>query len=228
MEALIKHLSQFVTPRRFELFNQVAAIRTRYLTLLLENIYQPQNASAVLRTCDCLGIQDVHIVEDQNPYTLNPDVELGAAQWLTLHRYNSPDQGINEAIQKLKKRGYRIVATTPHQGDVSLTNYDLTRGKSALLFGTELTGLSPQAINQADEFLRIPMYGFTESYNISVSAAITLFELTRQLRQSNIPWQLAPQELNQLLLDWLRQNIKQADQIEKRYNFDRERKESCS
>ena len=227
MEALIQYLSQFLTPRRFELFKSVAAQRTRYVTLLLENIYQPQNASAVLRTCDCLGIQDVHIIEDRNPYTLNPDVELGAARWLTLHRYTSPGNDITQAINNLKSNGYRIVATTPHEGDVTVTDFDLSRGKTALLFGTELTGLSEEAISLSDEFLRIPMWGFTESFNISVSAAITLFELTRRLRQSNINWELEKQEANQLILDWLRMNIKQSKQIEKRYLCDGESVGQC-
>ncbi|MFO7617060.1 MAG: RNA methyltransferase [Bacteroidales bacterium] len=227
MKALIQYLSQFVTPRRLELFKSVASQRTRYVTLLLENIYQPHNASAVLRTCDCLGIQDVHIVEDRNPYTLNPDVELGAARWLTLHRYSQPDGDITQAINKLKSNGYRIVATTPHEGDVTVTDFDLSRGKTALLFGTELTGLSPQAISLSDEFLRIPMWGFTESFNISVSAAITLFELTRRLRESNLIWSLDDQEVNQLILDWLRMTIKQVDQIEKRYLCEGESPGQC-
>ena len=225
MDALIDYLSQFTTPRRFQLFKDVAANRTRYITTVLEDIYQPQNASAVLRTCDCLGIQDVHIIEERNRYKLNPDVELGSAQWLNLIRYNKPEGNTAAAIQSLKTNGYRIVATTPHEKNVSLDNFDLSRGKIALLFGTELKGLSQQAIDLSDEFLSIPMTGFTESFNISVSAAIITYSLIRELRESPIPWRLNEEDQKFLILDWLRKSIKSSEQLEKRFIFDNQNKD---
>lgn len=227
MDPLINYLSQFATSRRFQLFQEVAAKRTRYITPVLENIYQPQNASAVLRTCDCLGIQDIHIIEEKNRYKLNPDVELGSAQWLNLIRYDKKDGNTEAAIQNLKANGYRIVATTPHTGDVSLDNLDLSRGKIALLFGTELTGLSQQAIDQSDEFVRIPMTGFTESFNISVSVAIIAYSLVRDLRNSSLPWRLSAAEQELLILDWLRKSIKYSDQLEKRFIFENQNKDPC-
>lgn len=227
MDPLINYLSQFATSRRFQLFQEVAANRTRYITPVLENIYQPQNASAVLRTCDCLGIQDIHIIEEKNRYKLNPDVELGSAQWLNLIRYDKKDGNTEAAIQNLKANGYRIVATTPHTGDVSLDNLDLSRGKIALLFGTELTGLSQQAIDQSDEFVRIPMTGFTESFNISVSVAIIAYSLVRDLRNSSLPWRLSAAEQELLILDWLRKSIKYSDQLEKRFIFENQNKDPC-
>ena len=220
MDALIEFLSQFTTPRRFQLFKDVAANRTRYITPVLEDIYQPQNASAVLRTCDCLGIQDIHIIEQRNRYKLNPDVELGSAQWLNLIRYNKPEGNTEVAIHNLKAKGYRIVATTPHSSDISLDDLDLSGGKIALLFGTELNGLSQQAIDLSDEFIRIPMTGFTESFNISVSVAIVAYSLVRELRNSSLPWKLNNEEQKVLILDWLRKSIKYSDQLEKRYIFD--------
>jgi tRNA (guanosine-2'-O-)-methyltransferase len=226
MDALIEYLSQFTTTRRFQLFKDVAANRTRYITPVLENIFQPQNASAVLRTCDCLGIQDVHIIEEKNRYKLNPDVELGSAQWLNLIRYNNPEGNTEGAIQNLKTQGYRIVATTPHSSDVSLDDLDLSSGKIALLFGTELKGLSQQAIELSDEFVKIPMSGFTESFNISVSVAIIVYTLVRKLRNSTLPWQLNEAEQKTLLLEWLRKSIKYSDQLEKRFIFDKQNKDS--
>ncbi|MCX6227430.1 MAG: RNA methyltransferase, partial [Bacteroidia bacterium] len=211
MDSLIDYLSQFTTPRRFQLLKEVAANRTRYITPVLEDIYQPQNASAVLRTCDCLGIQDVHIIEERNRYKLNPDVELGSAQWLNLIRYNKPEGNATAAIQNLKASGYRIVATTPHAKDVSLNNFDLSGGKIALLFGTELKGLSEQAMNLSDEFIRIPMTGFTESYNISVSVAIVAYSLMRDLRNSSLTWRLTDEEQKLLILEWLRKSIKSSE-----------------
>lgn len=226
MKALIEYLSQFATTRRVQLFRNVAANRTRYITPVLENIYQPQNASAVLRTCDCLGIQDVHIIEETNRYKLNPDVELGSAQWLNLIRYNSPEgKNTEAAINNLKTSGYRIVATTPHAKDVSLDDLDLSRGKVAILFGTELKGLSQQALDLSEEFVRIPMSGFTESFNISVSAAIIAYSLMRDLRNSSLSWRLPEEEQDQLILDWLRKSIKDSELLEKKYIFDHKNKD---
>jgi len=225
MDTLINFLSQFTTPHRFELYKKVAANRTKYITPVLEDIYQPQNASAVLRTCDCLGIQDVHIIEQRNRYKLNPDVELGSAQWLHLFRYDQPEGNTSAAIQSLKSKGYRIVATTPHTNDVTLDELDLSKGKIALLFGTELKGLTQEALDLSDEFVRIPMTGFTESFNISVSAAIILYTLMKELRSSSIPWSLSEDEQNDLILEWLRKSIKLSDQLEKRFIFDNQNQE---
>lgn len=194
MNELISFLQQFVTEKRANLFDRVIQNRTRYITLALEDIYQSQNASAVLRTADCFGIQDIHIIENKNEYQINPDVALGASQWLNLHKYNQAENNTLQAIQKLKQNGYRIVATTPHKNDVDLPDFDLTKGKMALFFGTELHGLSDLMIENADEYLKIPMYGFTESFNISVSAAIILHQLKEKLMLSNIDWQLSIKE----------------------------------
>jgi tRNA (guanosine-2'-O-)-methyltransferase len=220
MDALIDFLSQFTTERRFQLYQEVAANRTRYITPVLEDIYQPQNASAVLRTCECCGIQDIHIIEERNKYKINPDVELGSAQWLTLIRYNEETGNTEKAIEKLKISGYRIVATTPHAKDVTLEDFDLEKGKIALLFGTELKGLSQKALDLSDEFIKIPMSGFTESFNISVSAAIISYSLMQRLRKSDLPWRLTEEEQKGLILEWLRKNIKNSDLLEKRFIFD--------
>jgi len=208
---LVEFLGGFVTSERMDLFRRIVEERTRYITVVLEDIYQPHNASAVLRSMDCFGIQDAHIIENSNEYRINPDVALGASKWLELNRYNQGDANTRQAIHLLKKKGYRIVATTPHQQDVGLPDFDLEPGKVALLFGTELRGLSDTALSMSDEYLRIPMYGFTESFNISVSAAIILYHLREKLNHSHIPWQLSPQEKTELLLEWLRKSIKRSE-----------------
>ncbi|MFP4023410.1 MAG: TrmH family RNA methyltransferase [Thiohalospira sp.] len=221
---LIKYLEQFITQKRLDLFHQVLNERTRYIAVVLEDIYQSQNASAVLRTADCFGIQDVHIIENKNKYQINPDVALGASKWLNLIKYNQQEYNTLEAIGQLKKKGYRIVATTPHTNDISLENFDLTKGKVALFFGTELNGLTVKMIDNADEYLRIPMVGFTESFNISVSAAIILHHLSSLLRKSTIDWQLTDNEKQELLLEWLKNTIKKSsllidDFLSKKNNF---------
>jgi len=217
MKKLISHLSQFISSHRLSTFEKVLENRTRYLTVALEDIYQSQNASAVLRTCDCLGIQDVHIIENKNTFQLNPDVVLGSSKWLNLYQYNKEENNTISAINELKRNGYRIVATTPHKNDQSLDDMSLDNGRTALLFGTELNGLSDTALNMANEYLRIPIVGFTESYNISVSAAIILYQLTNKLRQSDIPWKLTDSEKDELMLDWLRKSIKRSELIEKEF-----------
>ena len=188
--ALMAFLKKMVNEKRLELLEKVLGERTQYITVVLEDIFQPHNASAVLRTCDCFGIQDVHIIENRNEYMINPDVELGSAQWLNIYKYNKAEENTRKALGVLKKKGYRIVATTPHTDDVSLPDFDLGKGKTAILFGTEMKGLSPQAIDMADEYLKIPMHGFAESFNISVSAAIVLHTLRMNLNNSEINWKL--------------------------------------
>ncbi len=205
---LIKYLSEFVTKNKNNLFQKNIQWRTRYLTVVLEDIYQPHNASAVLRTCDCFGIQDVHIIENQNEYNVNPDIALGSNQWLTLNRYNSEGNNTVSTIKELKKKGYRIIATTPHTNDTNLNDFDLNKGKAALCFGTEQRGLSNTLMDLADEFVKIPMYGFTESFNISVSAAIILSNLTTKLHNSKIKWQLSEDDKNTTLINWYRNTIK--------------------
>ena len=216
-EDLINHMSEFVTGERLELFHRVLGERTRYITVLLEDIFQSQNGSAVLRTCDCTGIQDVHIVEERNEYEINPDVSLGSDQWLTLHYYNRGEDNLSDAVAALKKEGYRIVATSPHKEGTSPESFDLEKGKAALLFGTELNGLTEQALELADEFIQIPMVGFTESYNISVSAAVILYSLRKRLEGSELEWRIGEEERNPILLEWLRRSIKMGEQIEKKF-----------
>jgi tRNA (guanosine-2'-O-)-methyltransferase len=213
---LIENLSQMVLPERLATFHRVLTWRTRYITIALEDIYQSQNASAVLRTCDCFGIQDVHIIEKRNKYDVNPDVALGSDQWLNLIKYNSTGNNTIEAIAALKSKGYRIVATGPHTNDVDLPDFDVTKGPFALFFGTELMGLSPHVFEYADEFVKIPMFGFAESFNISVSAAIFLQHLVPKLHQSSVDWKLTQTEQNDVMLKWLKNSVRRSDLVVKR------------
>jgi tRNA (guanosine-2'-O-)-methyltransferase len=216
-EKLVAHFSGFMTDRRNELFRNIASQRTRYITVVLEDIFQSHNASAVLRSCECFGIQDVHLIENRYTYELNPDIALGSWKWLTLNRHSdNPDNTIS-CLNKLKSEGYRIVATTPHELDTTPQKLDLAIGKVALVFGTELEGLSDNALSIADEFLKIPMVGFTESLNISVSAALLIHHLTEKLRNSTIKWQMEENEVTALLLQWMRNSIKMSKSIEKKF-----------
>lgn len=210
---LINYLSGFISNCRIEKFIERIDLRTRFVTIALEDIYQPHNASAVLRSCECFGIQDVHIIENKNKYTVNPDVALGSSKWLTLTRYNQTENNTVECIQKLKTEGYRIIATSSHKNDCNIEQLQLNN-KIALFFGTEMHGLSKDALNYADGFAKIPMFGFTESFNISVSAAVCLYSITTRLRKSNVGWQLSDIEKSEVMLQWLKNSIKDAEAIE--------------
>lgn len=201
------------------LLNNVLDLRTRYLTVVLEDIYQPQNASAVLRTCECLGIQDVHIIENHHKYYYSQGVAMGAGKWTNLIKYNKPDSIFNtsNAIAALRNDNYRIVATMPGKNCVSLNDFDISKGKVAVVFGSELTGISEEMKSNADELLTIPMFGFTESYNLSVSAAIILYQLANTMRKSNLQWQLTMEEKNELKFEWLKSFIKKPELIIKNF-----------
>lgn len=213
----IAFLSDIVLERRVAQIQKVLELRTRYITVVLEDIYQSQNASAVLRTSECLGIQDIHIIEGKHSFNINPQVVMGSSKWLTLKKYKGEIDNSMNAIESLRANGYRIVATSPHINDVSVDDFDLGKGKIALFFGTELTGLSQTVLDNADEFVSIPMYGFTESYNISVSAAIVLHSLINKLRNSEIKYHLSQDESEILLLTWLKATTRNWEMMEKRF-----------
>ena len=232
---LLAYLQRFVTEKRLERMNAVLDQRTRYLTVVLEDIFQPHNASAVLRSCDAFGIQDVHIIENRNAYRLNPDIELGTSQWLTLQKYRaklaeppdaltredreSPAAAANSlrTLVGLRDRGYRIAATVPRADGYRLSELPLEGGPIALVFGTELTGLSRTALDFADLAVAIPMHGFVESFNISVSAALCLYDLSTRLRESQIPWRITQEERQTILYRWLKTSIKKADALEREF-----------
>jgi tRNA (guanosine-2'-O-)-methyltransferase len=215
---LNSYFKQFINPDRLSLIENKLSYRTRYITLVLENLYQPHNASAVLRTCECFGIQDVHIIENNNKFVANDEIALGSDQWLTIHRYNKNPQNTLEALTTLKTNGYRIVATSSNIKTTPIEAYNLNQQKTAFVFGTELTGISEDVTNIADEFITIPMYGFTESFNISVAAAIILHYSSYKLRNSDIQWKLNYDEKASLELQWLKNSIKKPGLIEKHYN----------
>ena len=217
-ERLLKYLETFITPRRLELITRVLDNRTKYITVVLEDIYQPHNASAVLRTCDCFGIQDVHIIENRNKYTVNPDVALGSDKWLNIYKYRNFKNNSLHAIQVLKEKGYKIVATSLQVESKSIEDYDITKNKIALFFGTELTGLSDSVLNNADEFIKIPMFGFTQSFNLSVSAAIILYGFIKDLRLSSVDWKLSENDKTELKIKWIKQGLKMGNRIEDYFN----------
>jgi len=205
---IISMLSDMVTERRLCRMEEIIAQRTRYLTVVLEDIYQSQNASAVLRTCECFGVQDVHVVENYNPYNINPMVVKGSDKWLNIRRYSHAENNSLEAVRTLKSEGYRIVVTSLNSESANLNEFDVMLGKCAIVFGNEHQGVSDCLMEQADEYLKVSMCGFTQSLNISVSAGIIISQLTQRIKNSVSGWQLSDAEKDKLRVEWLKSSVK--------------------
>lgn len=209
---LLTYLEGFLTESRKERFLEVLSKRTNFLTVAIEDVYQLHNTSAVVRSCDSFGIQSVHVIEERYEKRLDKNISMGAQQWVDVDQYPST----SKCIDTLRKKGYRIVATTPHDSSYPLEAFEL-KEKTALFFGTEWHGLTNEVKEKADDFLHIPMVGFSESLNVSVSVAIILQSLTTRLRESNLPWRLTEEELLAKRMDWTKKSIKNVEQIISRY-----------
>ena len=209
---LLEHLESYLTEQRKEKFEKVLSQRTKHFCVATEDVYQLHNTSAVIRSCDVFGIQEVHIIEERNSKKIDREIAMGAQKWVDLHRYHS----VKDAILSLRRKGYQIVATTPHNNDQVLETFDVTK-PSCFFFGRETEGLSQEVIDEADCFLKIPMVGFTESLNISVSAAIILQDVTTKLKRTGIHWQLSEAEQLEKRFDWCKKTIKSYKAIIERF-----------
>lgn len=216
IKQLIDHLSNFITEDRLRLFQKNLKQRTGQISIILEDIFHSQNASAVLRTADCFGVQNIHIIENRNKYNSHPNISLGSSKWLTQTFYNKSKNNTKDCLQKLRNDGFRILATTPYNAK-SIHDIDVKKGKIALLFGAEQDGLSNIALQMADEKVKVPMFGFTESYNISVAASLCMQTLIGKIRASKMDWGMSEIEKDKVFLNWLRNSIKESSLIEKRY-----------
>jgi tRNA (guanosine-2'-O-)-methyltransferase len=212
-QELIDYLNGFVTERRQQRFHEILAERTKHFRIVLEDVYQAHNASAVLRSCDCFGIQCVDFIENRNRYKISEEVAMGSANWLSISRYNEPDKNNTlECIRALKEQGYKVIATTPHKDDFNICDLPIDQ-KTALVFGTEIDGISNDVFENADAFVKIPMYGFTESFNISVCAALCMYELTTRLRKTNINYHLSEEEKSDIYFEWQKNSITSSELI---------------
>ncbi|MEX0848711.1 MAG: RNA methyltransferase [Candidatus Dependentiae bacterium] len=209
---LVDYLGEYVTPEKKEKIDIILALRTQHLTVALEDVFQPHNASAIVRSTECFGVQDIYCVQDKYRFKVNQGVARGSAYWMNIHSNPS----IEDSFVQLKKNGYRIVATTPHAKALYISELPIDQ-KTALVFGTELTGISQFTTDNADAFVKIPMFGFTESYNVSVSVALCLYELTKRLRASDIDWQLTQAERIDTRLQWYRRIVRASDALEKKF-----------
>lgn len=211
-KALQQYLETFLSVSRIERFKQVIAQRTKHATVVLEDIYQSQNASAVMRTCECLGVQDFYVIEQKHKYNVNKQVVRGANKWTNVHKFSKHEDNTKACLESLKIKGYQIAVTLPGEDAVPITELDVER-PTAFVFGTEKFGASETAIAMSDVKVTIPMYGFTESYNVSVSVAICLFHFLNETKKKNVRWTLPEQEQEELLHEWTKRAIKKSDLI---------------
>jgi len=221
---LIEHLSQFLTEERLHLFQEKLKERSNRITLVLEDVFQSRNISAAMRSADCFGIQNIHIIENKNNFVKDKSVSLGAGKWINIKQYNTEENNTINCLKKLKKEGYQIIATSPHNTNTSLEEIDVKNNKIAIILGTELTGLSEKALSFADKRMKINMYGFTESLNISVSAAICCQSISSKMRKETTGWEVTEEEKTDILLNWIRNSIKSGKQIEEKFLDDKSNK----
>jgi tRNA (guanosine-2'-O-)-methyltransferase len=213
---LIDYLTTFISDTRKKRFEEVLSNRTDHLRIVLENVYQDHNASAVLRSCESFGVQQIHFIENRNHLRISDDVSMGSHKWLNIQRHNETENNTVATIKHLKSLGYRVVATTPHTNDCTIDVLPIDK-KLALVFGTELEGVSQDALDMADEFVKIPMYGFTESFNVSVCAALCLYELTTRIRKHVPDYLLNEQEKLDTYFNWLKNSVDKSEALIKNY-----------
>ena len=209
---LLNYLEGFLTENRKEGFLRVLQNRTKHFTIAMEDVYQLHNTSAVMRSCEVFGIQELNVIEQKFGKRIDSEIAMGAQKWVDVFRFNS----VQGCLDSMREKGYQIIATSPHNDSCLLHEFDITK-PAALFFGTESEGLSEEVLQQADGFLKIPMVGYTESLNISVSAAIIIQDITNRLRQSNLNWKLSEDEMLEKRLDWARKSIKDIEYIERKY-----------
>jgi tRNA (guanosine-2'-O-)-methyltransferase len=152
------------------------------------------------------------VIEQRYGKSIDKEIAMGAQKWVDINTFDS----VSNCVDTMKNKGYQIIATTPHENDCEMDDFDISK-PSALFFGTERDGLSEEILQRADGFLKIPMVGFTESLNISVSAAIIIQNLMNRLRKSDIDWHLSEKEIMAKRLVWAKKSIKDIKRIEERY-----------
>jgi len=219
-DARLEALVPFLSEERLKKFDNVLSRRTRKLCLVLENVYQSRNASAVMRTCDGLGVQDVHLIEDVNPWVFNRIVSKGTPSWLTLHRYRSEKKPSEACIAQLKNLGYKIAVTSPHVNGFQ-PHLLPTSDPVALVMGTEFTGVSEEMMDAADYHVYTPMHGFAESLNISVAAGIIMHRILENIHQRPpIDWSITGEEADQLRVEWAMKSVRKSKALLKHLGID--------
>ena len=205
----VEYLSSFLLESRIGTLTRALDKRTDYITVLTENMFHAQNASAIVRHCEAFGVQNIHTVEELCPFLPTLNIALGTDKWIDIHRHATTA----EAVKALRADGYRIVATTPHHKSCTPETFDVKKGKFVLVFGTEKTGVSEEILAEADDYLQIPMCGMVDSLNVSASAAILIYMLSERMRAECEGWQLNEERKLRTLYDWYRYAVKDSEAL---------------
>lgn len=211
----LNYLEGFLSEERLGRFREVLANRTRHITVALEDVYHLHNTSAVIRSCDVFGIQDIQLVESRFGKQLDRKIAMGAQKWVDVYRHKSA----TTCLEELRNSGYKIVAASPHLHSYTPENLPLD-APIALFLGAEKEGLSADIMEAADMTVHIPMLGFTESLNVSVAAAILLHQLGQRLRASDLPWRLTEEEQWATRFQWAFKSVRSAADVLSRYKAD--------
>jgi len=195
---------------------EVLALRTNFLTVVTDQVVDPHNISAICRSAECFGVQNVHLIESNFPFRGAKKVQRGSLNWVNVNRYDGENK-TQDCIQTVKAKGYKIVAISPHAASKSIAELNFDR-PIALVMGQEQNGVSDLIMDAADECVIIPMNGFTESLNVSVACSIALYDLRKRLEESNVHWQLSDHDRNELYQHWLFDSIKRPDLIIEHYH----------
>jgi tRNA (guanosine-2'-O-)-methyltransferase len=213
---VLQRFREILTAHKVALFNRISEERTRHISIVLEDIFQEHNASAVIRSCDCFGIQDLYTIEDKNKYVLQRNIALGSGRWIDLHRFTNKETASVDCLKDLREKGYKLVATSPHANAYTPETLPIEE-PIALIFGTERRGLTESILANADYHLTIPMYGFTESFNLSVSVVIILQTLRNRLEKATFPWKLSMEEQDALQIIWSTRILNGGEALEKQF-----------
>ncbi|MEM7678009.1 MAG: RNA methyltransferase, partial [Myxococcota bacterium] len=207
-DRVVDALRPYVSEARQERIESALASRTQAVSVVLEDVHSEHNAAAVLRSADAMGLLEAHLVPRSTGFRVSRKVSIGAHKWLDVRAYPGPD----EAYAALRAKGIEVWAAAIRGKNVSVTEIPIDR-PTALVFGNEHQGLSEEAIEKADGRFHVPMTGFVESLNISVAAAITMYDVTRRRRETG-QWVGLPDEVvRQLRAAWYALSVRAASLI---------------
>ena len=211
-QQIYEHLSRFLSSERLSAIEKQSAGSSRFILPVLEDVFQFRNAAAIIRSVEACGFHQVVAMEKRNTFDPNLEVTKGAENWVAVEKMPHA----MESLQKIKSRGYKMVAVSPERDAVSLPDFVINQ-PVALVFGTEWHGVSENFLEFCDETVSIPMYGFTSSFNVSVAAAICIYDLKQKLIQNHIHHFLSEDEQQDLKIRWALNSIKSGRQILERF-----------
>ncbi len=211
-QKIFEYLQQFLTEERRQKIEHFSRESSDFVLPVIEDVYQFRNAAAIVRSVEACGFHKIVAMESENEFNPNYRVTKGAENWVEVERLSHN----LESLKQIKNRGYKIVAVSPENNAKQLSDFNISE-PIALVFGTEKEGVSKEILDFADETLAIPMYGFTKSFNVSVAAAICVYDLRQKLESSKINFKLSEDKLWEMKVRWAVNSIKSGEQILEKY-----------